>query len=202
MALKDLSFENLPRSAQISIFAVLAVALVFVFHSYYMKGLLQERDVLRTEVARLEVEVAQGKAIETQHERFKVELAQLEERLKTLRDVLPSGKETPQILRSIQQMALASSLKILKFAPQPVVPRAFYADWPIQIEVEGSYNGLGNFFEKVGQATRIINVDTLGVHGIDGSTDASRTLNAVCTATTFVFRDEQVAAGPKQERKR
>ena len=202
MALKDLSFENLPRSAQISIFAVLAVALVFVFHSYYMKGLLQERDVLRTEVARLEVEVAQGKAIETQHERFKVELAQLEERLKTLRDVLPSGKETPQILRSIQQMALASSLKILKFAPQPVVPRAFYADWPIQIEVEGSYNGLGNFFEKVGQATRIINVDTLGVHGIDGSTDASRTLNAVCTATTFVFRDDQAAAGPKQERKR
>lgn len=202
MALKDLSFENLPRSAQISIFAVLAVALVFVFHTYYMKGLLQERDVLRTEVARLEVEVAQGKAIETQHERFKVELAQLEERLKTLRDVLPSGKETPQILRSIQQMALASSLKILKFAPQPVVPRAFYADWPIQIEVEGSYNGLGNFFEKVGQATRIINVDTLGVHGIDGSTDASRTLNAVCTATTFVFRDDQAAAGPKQERKR
>jgi len=92
MALKDLSFENLPRSAQISIFAVLAVALVFVFHSYYMKGLLQERDVLRTEVARLEVEVAQGKAIETQHERFKVELAQLEERLKTLRDVLPSAR--------------------------------------------------------------------------------------------------------------
>jgi type IV pilus assembly protein PilO len=202
MALKDLSFENLPRSAQISIFAVLAVALVFVFHSYYMKGLLQERDVLRTEVARLEVEVAQGKAIETQHERFKVELAQLEERLKTLRDVLPSSKETPQILRSVQQTALASNLKILKFAPQPVVPRAFYADWPIQIEVEGSYNGLGNFFERVGQATRIINVDTLGVHGIDGSTDASRTLSAVCTATTFVFRDEQAAAAPKQEGKR
>ncbi len=119
MALKDLSFENLPRSAQIGVFAVLAVAMVFVFHSFYMKGLLLERDGLRTEVARLEVEVAQGKAIETQHDRFKVELAQLEERLKTLRDVLPSGKETPQILRSIQEMAMSSNLKILKFAPQP-----------------------------------------------------------------------------------
>jgi len=87
-------------------------------------------------------------------------------------------------------MAAASNLKISKFDPQPVVPRAFYADWPITMEVSGSYNSLGEFFERIGRATRIINVDNISVKGIEGSTDLTRTLNATCTATTFVFREE------------
>ncbi len=212
MDLKDLKLEKLPRSAQIVLFAALAAALVAVFYLYYMQDMLRQRDTLLTDVRRLEVSVAQGKAIESQHQRFKKELASLEERLNKLRSVLPGGKETPEILKSIQFMARMSNLRIMKFTPQAMVPRAFYADWPIQVEVQGSYNALGYFFEKVSQADRLINVDNLTARGIEGSTDPSRTLNAVCTATTFVFREDLVvdnadasskpATNKKPERKR
>ena len=47
-----------------------------------------------------------------------------------------------------------------------------------------------SFFEKIGRFTRIVNIDNIGVKGIEGSTDPSRTLNSTCTATTFVFGDE------------
>ncbi len=201
MALRDFKLENLPRSMQIILFAVLAAGLVAVFYMFYMKGMIDERDVLLRDVRKLEVSVAQGKAIESQHARFKKELAQLEERLAALRSILPSGKETPEILRSIQQMALMSNLKITKFAPQAIVPRAFYADWPLQMELQGSYNALGYFFEKIGRSTRLINVDNLTARGIEGSVDSARTLNAVCTATTFVFREDLVT-GEQQESKR
>ncbi len=211
MALKDLKLENLPRSAQILLFAVLAAALVVVFYLYYMKDLLQQRSAVLQEVRRLEVSVAQGKAIESQHERFKKELVSLEDHLNKLRSVLPGGKETPEILKSMQGMARNSNLQITKFLPQAIVPKSFYADWPIQIEIQGSYDALGYFFEKVSQADRLINIDNLTARGIEGSTDPSRTLNAVCTATTFVFREDLVADSrdpspkpvpKKQERKR
>jgi type IV pilus assembly protein PilO len=192
MAISNFRFENLPRSLQITVVAVLVGFLAVLFYVYYLKDLVNKQTQLEAEIRKLEISVAQATAIESQLSSFKRELAQLEEYLDRLRSILPAQKETPTVLRSVQQMAASSQLKILKFIPQPIVNRDFYSDWPITIEVEGNYNGLGTFFEKVGKATRLINVDGISARGIDNSMDNSRTLSASCTATTFVFREEQV----------
>jgi type IV pilus assembly protein PilO len=192
MELKDFKLANQPPSTQLVIFGLLIGGLVAVAYYFYLSDMIVERDGLRAEVRELEIAVAQSTAIESQLGRFKKELAQLEQKLEILRSILPAQKETPIVLRNVQEMAASSSLKIQKFTPQPVVPRAFYSDWPIGMEVEGSYDSLGHFFEKVSQATRIINVDNISIKGINGSTEASRTLVATCTATTFVFREDQV----------
>lgn len=198
MALKDFKFENLPFTSQLVIIIVLAGALAGVFYAYYLKGVIVEKEALEVEVRQLESSVAQGTAVAAQLGLFKKELAQLQARLDELRSILPAQKETPQILRSVQEMASLAELRILKFVPQPVVPRGFYNDWPIRLEVEGNYDALGAFFEKVGMATRIINIDNLVIKGIDGSTDRSKTLQSVCTATTFVFREDQVVQETKK----
>jgi len=208
MAIKrDFRFENLPPSAQYAIFTVVLLCLAFVFHMYYMKDLIKKRTGLEKDIAKLEQSVAQGTAIESQLRRFKQELAQLEERLQVLQSILPAQKETPAVLRSVQQMAAASNLKINRFTPKPRIPLAFYVDWPIEIEVEGNYDGLGAFFEKVSRATRIIDVGAVSIHGAkEQSPDQTKTLTATCTATTFVFREEEAAApedtGGKTARKK
>jgi len=193
MAISDYRFDNLPRSVQIAIFTVIIICLAFVFYLYYLKDEIKKTDSIQKEIAKLEKVVAQGTAIESQLNKFKQELVQLEDRLAVLQSILPAQKETPTVLRSVQQMAASSNLKIVKFTPQPVVPREFYSDWPIQIEVEGNYDGLGTFFEKVSQATRIIDVDSITINGAaDQSAEKGRTLTANCTATTFVFREDQI----------
>jgi len=197
MSIKEFRFDNLPRSTQILVFAVFLVCLTFAFYWYFLKGLIKESGRLRKDVARLEQTVAQGTAIESRLSRFKRELAELEQRLAVLQRILPAQKETPTVLRSVQEMAASSNLKINKFTPQPVVPRAFYSDWPIQIEVEGNYNGLGMFFEKVSQATRIIDVGSISINGVEDPPDPSKTLSASCTATTYVYREDD----PQEEQK-
>ena len=148
-------------------------------------------------VKELEKSVAQATAVAAQLDRFKRELAVLEKRLTELRSILPSEKETPQVLRSAQEMAAASALKITRFNPQPVMPRPFDSDWPILIEVRGSYNALGEFFEKISRATRIVNVDNVAIKGIVGSTDPAMTLITSCTVTTFVYREDVVVEAEK-----
>jgi type IV pilus assembly protein PilO len=202
MAISDYRLDNLPRSIQTLVFTALVICLAFVFYIYYLKDFIAERNAIQADIAKLELSVAQGTAIESRLQRFKQELAQLENRLTVLRNILPAEKETPTVLRSVQQMAASSNLKILKFTPQPVIPRAFYSDWPIKIEVEGNYNGLGTFFEKVSQATRIIDVGTISIKGAEHYTDANLTLNASCTATTFVFMDDQPAVPDEKEKKK
>jgi len=201
MAISNYRFDNLPRSVQITIFTVIIICLSFVFYLYYLKDEIQRYESIQTEIAKLEKSVAQGTAIESQLNKFKQELAQLEDRLAVLKSILPAQKETPTVLRSVQQMAASSNLKINKFTPQPVVPREFYSDWPIQIEVEGTYDGLGAFFEKVSQATRIIDVDSITINGADQqATERGRTLSANCTATTFVFREDQIIASDAKDK--
>ncbi len=201
MAISDYRFDNLPRSVQIVSFTIIVGCLAFVFYLYYLKDQIKKRDVIQTEITKLEKSVAQGTAIESQLKKFKQELAQLEDRLAVLQSILPAQKETPAVLRSVQQMAASSNLKIVKFTPQPIVPRAFYSDWPIQIDVEGSYDGLGRFFERVSQATRIIDVGSISIAGLrEQAAGAGKTLTASCTATTFVFREDQVTTPDEKEK--
>jgi type IV pilus assembly protein PilO len=193
MAISDYRFDNLPRSVQIAVFSALIAGLAAVFYFYYMSDLIQERDSIYQDISKLEASVAQGSAIESRLKQFKQEVIQLEARLAVLQSILPSEKETPTVLRSIQHMAESSNLKIRKFTPQAVIPREYYSDWPISIELAGGYHGLGSFFEKVSQATRIIDVDVISINGIEKPSDPGQTLNASCTATTFVFREDQAA---------
>ncbi len=195
MDLKNLKFGTLSRTTQLTLFALVVVALAAAYHYFFLSSQLQQRDRLRAEVRDLERSVAETAVVAARLEQFKQELAALEARLKELRSILPSEKETPQVLRSTQEMAASSALKITRFQPQPVIPRPLYSDWPIAIEVKGSYNALGTFFEKISRATRIINVDNVVVRGIEGSMDRSMTLSAACSVTTFVYREDSVA-GP------
>jgi type IV pilus assembly protein PilO len=197
----DSYLKNLPRSTQVLLFTAVVGCLAALFYFYYLQDLVAKRKSLEAEIAKLEVVVAQATAVENQLNEFKKELVQLEARLSTLQSILPAQKETPTVLRSVQQMAASSNLNILKFVPQPVLNHDFYSDWPITLEVEGNYNGLGTFFDKVSKATRIINVSAISVRGLDNSTDFNRTLSASCTATTFVFREEQALVARKNDTK-
>jgi type IV pilus assembly protein PilO len=197
MALSDFRIRNLPRNTQIIIFSLLVVALAVLFYMFYLKNSIEARNSLRTEVRKLEASVAQTQAVKASLDRFKKEVAEIEQRLAAMKSILPSQKETPQVLRSVQEMAASNNLKILKFTPKPVVPKDFYVDWPIEIQVEGNYNGLGRFFEKIGQSTRLIDVNKINIKGSEKSVNPAKTLTAVCTATTFVFRENQPADAAK-----
>jgi len=194
MAIKDFHFDNLPRPAQIFIFIALVGCLAFVYYIYYFKDLGEERNSIQAEIRHLELSVAQKTAIESKHKQFEKELARLQDQLENLQRFLPAEKETPTILKNIQQMATSSNMRIDKFIPQPLIPRAFYSDWPIQLELQGNYNGLGQFMEKISRATRIMDVGSLSIKGIEPQNDINQTLTATCTATTYVFRNEQSAA--------
>jgi type IV pilus assembly protein PilO len=205
MAIKNLRFDNLPRPVQVLIFTVLIGCMAFAYYWYYLKDRIKELNSLHVEIANLERSVEQKKSVNARHKQFKEEIAKSEEQLAIRQKMLPTDKETPAILRSIQQMAASGNLRIDKFIPQPMIPRKYYSDWPIQLELQGNYNGLGSFFEKIGQTRRIINVGNLSIKGIEKPTDPTQTLTAGCTATTFVFNDTPAkppAIENKKEKKR
>lgn len=191
-SLREFKFSELPQRTQFLLFGVLVAAGGYLFYSYLLSPRREALKVLDAEVQALTAEVQSGQMVEARLAQFRQEIALQRERLENLRQILPEEKETAEIIRRVQQLAVDSNLRIKSFTPQATIERDFYEDWPILISLEGDYDSLGTFFERIGRFTRIINVDNINLKALPQPTP-KRTLAATCTATTFVYLEKQKA---------
>ena len=190
-----LSLTKLPWYAQIGAFAVLAVGGVGAFYYYYempATAALAQREEQLTGLRR---NVAVGLATAKKLPEFRAQLGDLESRLISLRAVLPDEKDAADLLRRMQTVATQSNLTIKSFTPKAIVTKQMHAEWPISLELDGTYHNLALFFDRVGKFTRIVNISGLEVK-TKPSPDARATITATCTATTFVLLDQPAPAKP------
>ena len=181
---------DLPLRVQSLLVILVLLCSGYVMFTYFIAPKRLEAMQLRTQIDQLLQQVQRGQIVEARLPQFRQDVLRQREHLASLRRILPEEKETAEIVRRVQQLAVESNLRIRSFTPQPTVSRDFYEDWPILIAVEGNYNNLGAFFQKVSEFTRIINVENISIKG--PSPEAGRrTLSATCTAVTFVFKDDE-----------
>ncbi|MDA2928345.1 type 4a pilus biogenesis protein PilO [Acidobacteria bacterium AH-259-O06] len=181
---------QLPQQQQILV-AVLAAGALFAVWYYVVQPMGGRVEELEADIKELTVKVEKGQEIEAQLPQFQQEVQELEQRLAQRKQALPDQKETAEIVRRVEELAVESNLDIRSFTPQATVNKDFYEDWPIRISLEGNYNNLGLFFQKVAQFERIINVDDIQIRALTNTTSRDRTISATCTATTFVFLEEE-----------
>ena len=91
---------------------------------------------------------------------------------------------------------MQSNLTIRGFRPQATSTRQIHAEWPISLELEGTYHNLGAFLDRVSKFPRIINVSALVIRG-KPEPQPNATVEITCTATTFVLLDTPSGAGAR-----
>jgi len=178
--------------AQVGLFAVLGLLLYFVFW-YFFYSPMQETIQTKTGAKRnLQAEVDNAKTTAARLPEFRREVERKEATLQALSRILPSQKEVDDLLRKVQQLAAESSLNVLRFKPEVTKPQSFYAEWPISLDLDGSYHNLAYFFDRLSRLSRIVNVSNLKVTA-KKDPSISSTISASCTATTFVFIEQAAA---------
>ena len=182
------SLNNIPWYGQLGIFSVFGIIIAGLGWYFFISGLSEQIAVKQGQLDGLKVEIQRGQAVEQKHQEFLTQNKQLLSKLSTLKIILPEAKQTDQLLRQVQESAVASNLLIRKFQPMPVSQKDFFSEWPINLEVEGSYHALGAFFDKLSKFSRIVNVSDVK---IVESRKAGRTISTTCVATTFVYNEEK-----------
>ena len=76
-------------------------------------------------------------------------------------DLVEINENFADLLRSLQTLAVQSNLTIRVFKPAPVVTKELHAEWPINIELDGTYHNLGLFFDRISRFSRIINIGNI-----------------------------------------
>jgi type IV pilus assembly protein PilO len=190
----ELTLTKLPWYAQVGAFVALAVVGCGVFYYYYEMPTRADMQARQTQLISLRGDITKGLTTAKQLPTFRAQVTDLEGRLANLKAILPEEKDAADLLNRMQIVAAQSNMTIKGFKPAPIVTKQLHAEWPITLELEGTYHNLATFFDRVGKFTRIVNISGLDVKGKDRP-EANSTITATCIATTFVLLDKPAAAG-------
>jgi type IV pilus assembly protein PilO len=188
----ELSLSKLPWYAQVGAFLALAIGGVGAFVYYYELPQRAEMKGRQDQLAALKKEIKRGRDTKAKLADFEAQVEDLQERLVSLAEVLPEEKDAADLLRQMQTVATQSDLTIKSFKPAPVVAKELHAEWPINLQLDGTYHNLALFFDRVGKFTRIVNISSIDLKGKQKQ-DPSSTISADCVATTFVLLEKPVA---------
>ncbi|MEO8521820.1 MAG: type 4a pilus biogenesis protein PilO [Acidobacteriota bacterium] len=184
----ELSLSKLPWHAQIGAFAAVAALAIFGFWYFYVSDVQLEMATRQARLVAVREDVAKGVATARRLPQFQADVGQLEARLESLRAVLPEEKDVADILRRVQGLATQSNLTIQRFTPQEPKQEAMYAALPFKLKAEGTFHDLGLFFDRISKFPRIINVGEITLKA-KTTADTRATIEAECTATTFVLQE-------------
>jgi type IV pilus assembly protein PilO len=186
----ELSLNKMPWYGQVLLFAILGLAGVGVFYYFYVMSFHMEMAEREQKLAALRADINKGMTTATKLVEFRAQVTDLETRLDGLKAVVPEEKDVADLLRRIQTLATQSNLSIKAFKPMATATKTLHAEWPIRLQLDGTYHNLGMFFDRISKFSRIINVSNITIRAKD-KPDMSSTISAECTATTFVLLEQK-----------
>jgi type IV pilus assembly protein PilO len=160
--------------------------LLFVFHIWKLAPAKKEIARLEAQQVELDAKIAKGKSAEAKLPQLKERIAQLQQDLKQLLKILPARYETQAILRKVRSLAEEGDFQLRVFEPSPrFIEKEFYKEWPISIQLNGSYHNLAIFFDKIRNYPRLFNIENLKISALNPQR-GTHTLSTSFTAKTFV----------------
>ena len=126
----------------------------------------------------------------------------LSKQLETLKTIVPEEKETDEFIRLLQGAASASSVQIRRLTSQAIVPKEYHYEMPFEVQADGPYFNLLDFFGRLGRLSRIINVGDLSFDDPDKAKGTKypvrpgTTVSGIFTATTFFTKPADAGAAP------
>jgi type IV pilus assembly protein PilO len=135
------------------------------------------------------------------------QLASLKQQLDIERRIVPDEKEVDGFMRMLNAEASKAGIEIRRYTAQPTAQKEFYTEVPFEMELDGPYYSMLNFFDRVGKLERIVNVSSLLVSTTRKPADAkakktyqyapNESIVATCKATTFFSHDMDPAGTGK-----
>jgi type IV pilus assembly protein PilO len=122
---------------------------------------------------------------------YRLQLAEIERSFGAMLRQLPSQTEIPNLLVDIAQTGLGAGLEERLFQRLPEVPKDFYAEQPIKIQLTGSYHELGNFVSGIAALPRIVTLHDISITPVNPEVFDELMLDV--TAKTYRYLDEEAA---------
>jgi type IV pilus assembly protein PilO len=155
---------------------------------------VQQRTALTQEVQQLQV-------YKQRYGELKQQMDAYSKQLETLKTIVPEEKETDEFIRLLQGAASQSNVQIRQLKAKAVISKDNnYYEMPFDIQADGPYFNVLDFFGRLSRLSRIINVGDLEFSDPEKAKGGRYTLrpgstvSGVFTATTYFTKPAETAA--------
>lgn len=121
-------------------------------------------------------------------EAYKQQLDEMRQSFGALLRQLPNKTEIETLLTDISQTGISSGLEIDLFKPEGLIPKDFYAEYPIKLKVTGRYHQFAQFISGVAALPRIVTLQNIIIEPAEK--DGGVKLSMELTAVTYQYLDE------------
>jgi type IV pilus assembly protein PilO len=194
------SLNDKPFYVGLGLGLFVAVALIAATHFWVVTPIVSEMHGDEAQITELDKKIDAGRAAERKLPQFRAEVARLEQELEKLRRILPSTRNTEEIIQKIKSLVDQGDFTLKKLTFPTLGPAKAgdpYAEWPISVSVDGRYHNLAILFNRLGNFSRIMNVENIQIKAM--SIQVEKTISADFIAKTFVYVEPSEApAGEKK----
>jgi type IV pilus assembly protein PilO len=182
------SFRDWPWPLQALFYVGLTIALVLA--GFYVPGLplanvRTQLTSAQADLKPLETDVQNLRVYKQRRAELQTEMDALQKQLATLQTIVPEDKEADQFILMVQRSALTAGVAIRSLTANPVAQKPYYFEMPFNIEADGPYYSVLDFFARLGRLSRIINVGDLKLTAIN--TQGAKFHMAAGTSVTGAF---------------
>lgn len=175
---------------------IILLPLVIFYFSYYqqkakkIQNLNQQKVTLAQQIRNVKIKAANLA-------KFEQELQEAENIFLESAALLPKDKEIPKLLKDISALGRNAGLDFLTFKPLADIPKDFYAEIPVTINVRGPYHNMGYFFDQVSKLARIVSVTNVKMSS-PKKEGGEMLLNSDCQLVTYRFTNVELPKPPKK----
>lgn len=183
-----MTLEGKPWYYGIGIGLALAAAVVWLAHWQLIEPTDDQIRAADAQIKELDTKIEQGRSAQRKLPQFREEVRRLELELEKLRRILPSTRNTEEIIKKIKSLVDQGDFILHKLTFPKLVQASSgdpYAEWPISIDVDGRYHNLAILFNRLSNFSRIMNVEQITINALGNQTD--RTIQSEFVAKTFVY---------------
>src|SRR5215472_12740103 len=200
------NFDELSGVKQLG---VLIGGAALVTAALYFTVFKSQRDANAAAQQKLEAKLKENAELESYRPRLKEieqQLVTLKQQMDIEKRIVPDEKEVDGFMRMVDAEANKAGIELRRYTSKPMAQKEFYSEVPFEVELDGPYYSMLNFFDRVSKLDRIINVSNLLVATVRKPGDAkakhtyqyapNESVVVTCTATTFFSHDQQAAPTP------
>ncbi|HXM76986.1 MAG TPA: type 4a pilus biogenesis protein PilO [Thermoanaerobaculia bacterium] len=169
---------------------VIGALLAGAVHYFWLRGVKTDVDRKTVELKGLQDEISKGRAAERKLSQFREEVKRLELELAKLLQILPSARNTEDLIKRIETLTRQGDFTLKKFTPGEPIAKDFYSEYPIDISLEGTYHNLALFFDRMSRFSRIVNVEDMKVGALE---QQGKSISANFIAKTFIYTGDENA---------
>jgi len=188
-------FSELSMGKQLGIVVVAILVLSGVAYYFVYKPMDDQNRTLRTQLKAKQDENAQLSQYEGRKVDLEQRIASLKQQMETLNRIVPDEKEAASFMEMVQGEASKAGIEVRRYTSQQISTKEFYSEVPFQIDLDGPYYSLLNFFDRVAKLERIINISGIKMASVKRAGEAqvkhqydyapNETVVVSCVATTY-----------------